>query len=102
MAFDECTPEEGGRDAALAAMERTHRWLLQSKEAQEANPNSAYGFRQALFGIIQGGSQRDLREQSTQFILEADLDGIAIGGEVIGFDMQKTSEIIDWVRPHAA
>jgi queuine tRNA-ribosyltransferase len=100
MVFDECTPETGGREAALAAMERTHRWLLQSKEAHEKNPCSTYGFKQALFGIIQGGSFKDLREQSTQCILDADLDGIAIGGEVIGFDMQKTVEVIDWVRPH--
>lgn len=99
MAFDECTKEQGGREVALAAMERTHRWLLASKEAHQLSPMSAYGKKQALFGIIQGGSFRDLREQSTQFILAADLDGIAIGGEVIGFDMKKTGEIIDWIRP---
>lgn len=99
MAFDECTPEEGGREAALKALARTHRWLLQSKEVFEANPYSAYGFKQALFGIIQGGSFRDLREESTEFVLSLDLDGLAIGGEVIGFDMEKTVEIIDWVRP---
>ncbi len=99
MAFDECTPEQGGREAALAAMERTHRWLYESKEVHDKNPNSAYGFKQALFGIVQGGSFLDLREQSAKFIIEADLDGIAIGGEVIGFDMQKTVEVIDFVRP---
>lgn len=99
MAFDECTPEQGGRDAALAAMKRTHRWLYESKEAHMKDPNSAYGFKQALFGIIQGGSFLDLREQSTSVILDADLDGIAIGGEVIGFDMQKTIEVINFVRP---
>lgn len=99
MAFDQCTPESGGREAALAALDRTHRWLLLSKEEQEKNPHSAYGFKQALFGIIQGGSFRDLRELSAQFILEQHLDGIAIGGEVIGFDMDKTEEIIDWLRP---
>lgn len=99
MAFDQCTPETGGREAALAALDRTHRWLLSSKEEHEKNPCSVYGKKQALFGIIQGGSFRDLREQSTEFILQQELDGIAIGGEVIGFDMQKTAEIIDWVRP---
>ncbi len=99
MAFDECTPEIGGKEAAVAAMDRTHRWLLESKEAHDKQPNSHYGFRQALFGIIQGGSFPDLREQSAKFIVEANLDGIAIGGEVIGFDMQKTAEVIDWVRP---
>jgi queuine tRNA-ribosyltransferase len=99
MAFDQCTEEAGGREAALAALDRTHRWLMQSKEAHEKAPYSAYGLKQALFGIIQGGSFRDLREQSTQFILDQGLDGIAIGGEVIGFNMAKTAEIIDWVRP---
>lgn len=98
MAFDECTPEKGGREAALAAMDRTHRWLLASKEAYTLSA-PRYNYPQALFGIIQGGSFRDLRELSTQFILEAELDGIAIGGEVIGFDIQKTIEVIDWIRP---
>ncbi|TAK75893.1 MAG: tRNA guanosine(34) transglycosylase Tgt [Gammaproteobacteria bacterium] len=99
MAFDQCTPETGGREAALAALDRTHRWLVRSKAEHEKNPCSAYGMRQALFGIIQGGSFQDLREESTQFILQQELDGIGIGGEVIGFDMPKTCEIIDWVRP---
>lgn len=99
MAFDQCTPETGGREAALAALDRTHRWLVLSKEEHAKSPCSAYGFKQALFGIIQGGSFRDLREQSTEFILKQDLDGIGIGGEVIGFDMPKTCEIIDWIRP---
>jgi queuine tRNA-ribosyltransferase len=99
MAFDECTPETGGREAAIAALERTHAWLHLSKIEHEKNPHSIYGYKQALFGIIQGGSFRDLREKSTEFILQQDLDGIGIGGEVIGFDMQKTMEIIDWVRP---
>lgn len=99
MAFDECTPENGGKEAAIAAMQRTHRWLMESKEIHLKNPDSMYGYKQALFGIIQGGSFQDLREESTKFILDADLDGIAIGGEVIGFDMAKTCEVIDWVRP---
>lgn len=99
MAFDQCTPETGGREAALAALDRTHRWLINSIAEHEKNPNSLYGFKQALFGIIQGGSFRDLREESTEFVLQQNLDGIAIGGEVIGFDMAKTAEIIDWVRP---
>lgn len=99
MAFDECTPEAGGREAAVSALDRTHRWLVQSKEAHEKNPYSVYGGKQALFGIIQGGSFRDLREQSTEFVLNQALDGIGIGGEVIGFDMEKSCEIMDWVRP---
>jgi len=99
MAFDECTPENGGRAAALAALDRTHRWLLESKETHERSPNSAYGLKQALFGIIQGGSFKDLRDKSTEFILNINPDGIAFGGETIGYDMPKTCEIVDWIRP---
>jgi len=99
MAFDECTPERGGRTAALAAMERTQRWLLESIEAHNQQSNSEYGFKQALFGIIQGGSFKDLRLQCTEQILKLDMDGIAIGGELIGFDMPKTEEVLDWVCP---
>jgi queuine tRNA-ribosyltransferase len=99
MAFDQCTPEAGGRTAALAALERTHRWLKDSKAVFDEHATTPYGHKQELFGIIQGGSHRDLREQSTEFMLSQDLDGIAIGGEVIGFDMQKTAEVLDWVIP---
>ncbi len=99
MAFDECTAERGGREEASFAMERTHRWLLESQEIHQRSPDSCYGYSQALFGIIQGGNFQDLREKSTQFIVEANVDGIAIGGEIIGFNMEKTCEVIDWVRP---
>lgn len=99
MAFDQCTPDTDDKELVLQAMHRTHRWLLQSKEYHEKNPNSLYGYRQALFGIIQGAYFRELREESARAIVAADLDGIAIGGETVGFDMKKTEEIIDWVRP---
>ena len=99
MAFDQCTPEEGGRAAALSALDKTHRWLQSSIDTHQKNPYSVYGFKQALFGIIQGGSYQDLRLASTEFVLKQNTDGIAIGGEVIGFNMQKTMEIVDWVRP---
>lgn len=99
MAFDQCTPEEGGREAALSAMEKTHRWLLESIDYHHKTPCSVYGYEQALFGIIQGGAFRDLREKSMEFILSLDLDGIAIGGESIGFNMPLTREILSWLVP---
>lgn len=103
MAFDQCTPDSADKEMVINVMERTHRWLIRSIAFHQKNINSAYGYRQALFGIIQGGIFRDLREKSTEFILQfiADnsLDGIAIGGETIGFDMTKTAEILDWIVP---
>ena len=98
MAFDQCTPDNVGESEATAIMERTHRWLLDSKNYHDKNPCSAYGYQQALFGIIQGGAHQSLREKSAEFIVNTDLDGIAIGGESIGFNMPMTKKIIDWVR----
>lgn len=99
MAFDQCTPDTVTEIEAHKIMERTHRWLLHSKKIHDNNPNSFYGSKQALFGIIQGGCYQRLREESAQFVVNADCDGIAIGGESIGFNMSKTAEIIEWVRP---
>lgn len=98
MAFDECTPETDDKSRAIAALTRTNQWLLASKAIHEQQPCSVYGKKQALFGIIQGGSFIDLRIQSAEFIIAAELDGIAIGGEVIGFDMQKTVKILADLR----
>lgn len=99
MAFDQCTPDEGGREAAIVAMQRTHQWLEISKITHDKNPYSAYGHRQALFGIIQGGRFDDLRMQCVEQVVNMDLDGIALGGEVIGSDIQKTVDIIRGVEP---
>lgn len=98
MAFDECTPDSD-YTAAMAAVERTHRWLITSKEIHTKNPLSAYGYHQALFGIIQGGRYRDLRERSTEFILNMDMDGIGIGGCGIENNVPQTSTVLEWVRP---
>lgn len=99
MAFDDCIAESSGRIGIIAAMERTHQWLLQAKELHTKTPESPYGYRQALFGIIQGGYFRDLRETSAQFVRELDLDGFGIGGESIGPCRKQTCDILDWVRP---
>lgn len=98
MAFDQCTRDDIAKDKAAAIMERTHRWLLLSKEYHEQHPLSDYGYQQALFGIVQGGVYRDLREKSAEFVASLDLDGFAIGGESIGFNMAKTKEILSWLE----
>jgi len=98
MAFDQCTPDRCSKDEVGQIMTRTHRWLQQSVKYHREFPNSRYGNPQALFGIIQGGVFEDLRRESADFISSMDTDGIAIGGETIGFNMQTTVEVIRWVR----
>lgn len=98
MAFDECTPDNASRDEVQKIMARTHRWLKQSIAYHQEFPTSTYGLQQALFGIVQGGIYQDLRKECADFVSSMPLDGIAIGGETIGFHMQTTVEIIEWVR----
>lgn len=98
MAFDECTPDDASREYAKEALERTHRWAQQSLDAHKKE-TARHGYPQFLFGIIQGAKHRDLREESAKKICALDFDGIAIGGESIGYNMEATKEILSWIMP---
>ncbi len=99
MAFDECTPDAATPEYTREALDRTHRWARQCKDAWERyERKSAQGHYQALFGIIQGAMHKDLRREAAQTISAIGFDGIAFGGETIGYNMAGTVEVIDWVR----
>jgi queuine tRNA-ribosyltransferase len=98
MALDQCTPDEASHDFAQKALDRTHQWLRRSQMQHVQRPLSVYGLRQALFGIVQGGAFRDLRLQSAEYVVNQELDGVAIGGESIGYNMERTMEILSWVQ----
>lgn len=100
MAFDQCTADSCTKDEVRQVMTRTHRWLKQSIAYHDKYPHSRFGAAQALFGIVQGGIYKDLRQESAEFVSAMNTDGIAIGGETIGFDMPTTVEIIRWVREY--
>jgi queuine tRNA-ribosyltransferase len=73
VAFDHPVFPSSPRGVVLDATERTHRWAERSLRAH-ARPD------QALFGVIQGGLEPDLRAESTRFIKGLPFDGINIGG----------------------
>ena len=98
MAFDECTPDDAEEKYAIEAMERTHRWAKRCIDEHKKNTNY-HGYKQQLFGIIQGGNHEKLRKQSAEAICAMDFDGIAIGGESIGYNMEATKNILDWINP---
>jgi queuine tRNA-ribosyltransferase len=75
------------------AMNKTHEWAKRCKAAHK-NP------KQLLFGITQGGTFKDLREESAKFLNNLNFDGYSIGGLCIGEGIQKTMETIDWSTPH--
>jgi len=96
MAFDECTPKDADRAALRQATERTHRWARRCK-ARWLEHQVTGSRPQALFGIVQGGGDRDLRRRSAEEIGSLDLPGIAIGGESIGYSKEQTTQILDWI-----
>ena len=76
-------------------MERTHRWAERSVKAQ-TRPD------QALFGIVQGGVQADLRAASAKFIASLDTPGIAIGGLSVGETKEEMHDMLDVMTPLSA
>jgi queuine tRNA-ribosyltransferase len=91
MAFDECS-DPNDKAYSKLAMERTHRWAERSVKAQTRRD-------QALFGIVQGGVQADLRADSAKFIASLDTPGIAIGGLSVGETKDEMHNTLDVVTP---
>lgn len=104
MPLDIATPHAATHAEAKKAMEITHRWLLRCAKTWKdlslkfPSPDIRRGVGVRLFGIIQGGYHKDLRRESAKFIADLDLPGIALGGETIGYYMDETLEVLDWVR----
>jgi queuine tRNA-ribosyltransferase len=83
MAFDECPPYPSEYEYARKSMELTHRWLARCvKHMDDTEPK--YGYGQSLFPIVQGGTYKDLRQASAEFIASMECDGNAIGGLSVG------------------
>ena len=101
MAFDECAPDNDDRNYIKKSMQRTHRWAERSLlKHQELSKQERESGRKSplIFGIIQGGIFSDLRKESTKFISNLMFDGIALGGETIGYNMPRTLEIIEELK----
>ena len=78
--LDECLAYPASRSDAERSLELTLRWAARSKAAHAA----ADARNQALFGIVQGGADADLRSQATRATVELGFDGYAIGGMAVG------------------
>ena len=99
MAFDECTPDQSSLSYAREAMERTHRWAKSCHTYwNEQERMSSYGKYQALFGIVQGAMHKELRVESAETIGGMGFDAVAVGGETIGFNMEGTERVMEWIE----
>src|SRR5712671_5955753 len=97
MAFDECAPGEATLEEARQSMELTLRWAKRSRDSL-AQVDSL-GYRQALFGIVQGASHLDLRRESLERTVEIGFDGYAIGGLSVGEEKPVMLEVIEEIAP---
>jgi len=93
MAFDECPPYPAEKEYVRKSLEMTTRWAKRCKDAHK-NPDT-----QGLFGIVQGGMFRDLREQSAKELIELDFPGYAIGGLSVGEPKDLMIEVLEYTAP---
>ncbi len=90
MAFDECVEYPATYEYTKNSMERTTRWAIRCKNAHKNTEN------QALFGIVQGGMYKDLREKSANDLVKLDLPGYAVGGLSVGEPKELMCDILDF------
>ena len=124
FAFDECTSPTENYKYQEEALERTHRWAIRSldrhkqleesknsqspssKKSSDARERGQTFFQkgsapapQALFGIVQGGREEDLRKRSAEFFAKMDFDGYGIGGSFAKEDMQTAVKWVNEILP---
>ena len=92
MAFDECTPYPASHAQAKQSMELSMRWAGRSKTAHGDS-------EAALFGIVQGGTYADLRQESLDALTAIGFDGYAIGGLAVGEPEQERLEVVETSCP---
>lgn len=93
MAFDECCPYPSTYEYTKKSMERTTRWAIRCKEAHKTTD------KQGLFGIVQGGFFKDLRQKSAQDLTQLDFPGYAIGGISVGEPKEEFLDILNFTAP---
>lgn len=106
FAFDECTSPVDSLRYQQEALERTHRWakrsLLQMEKFRKENPSANY---QAIFGVVQGGREEELRKESAKVLSEMKtdegsmFDGFGIGGSFAKEDMETAVKWVNSVLP---
>jgi queuine tRNA-ribosyltransferase len=108
MVLDECAPYPASKKYIKKSLELTTRWAERCKEyfikSQIQNSkfqiNSKFKIQSSLlFGIIQGGIYKNLREESARQLLELNFDGYAIGGVSVGEPSEKMLQAVDWTAP---
>ena len=89
MVFDECTPFPASEQEAKKSMELSMRWAERCRSAHGNN-------EAALFGIVQGGMFKELRDESLQRLMDIGFDGYALGGLSVGEPKDQMRNIVEY------
>ena len=92
MCFDECTPFPATHDQASDSMRLSMKWAERCKYAFTGSQNK-------LFGIVQGSTYSDLRDESVRSLINLDFDGYAVGGLAVGEPQDEMFKVLDYTCP---
>lgn len=91
--LDELLPNSADQKTLERSLHRTHRWEKRSLDTHLEHPNN-----QAMYAVIHGGTNPDLRAMSCNTLTQLPFDGFAIGGS-LGKDHQEMFDLLDFVVP---
>ncbi len=94
VSFDELLPYHTDKNKLLRSLDRTHRWEKRSLDEHKKNINN-----QALYAVIHGGTDKDLRKKSCDYLSKLSFDGYSIGGSV-GKDRYEMFDMLKFLMPH--
>ncbi|MBM4277635.1 MAG: tRNA guanosine(34) transglycosylase Tgt [Deltaproteobacteria bacterium] len=92
MVLDECVPYPSSHEYVMASTKLTTFWAERCLKARRSDDP-------ALFGIVQGGMYRDLREESARDLTRLDFQGYAIGGLSVGEPKSIMQDVLEWTAP---
>lgn len=92
MCLDECPPHDVSPEKMQDAVDRTTKWAARCRDAQKRSD-------QALFGIVQGGTDQGMRECSATGLLPLEFPGYAIGGLSVGEKPEDMYSTLDFTTP---
>lgn len=94
VSFDELPPYHIAPEKLLRSLDRTHRWEERSLIAHQRNPQ-----QQALYAVVHGGIDQNLRKKSCDFLGNLPFDGYAIGGS-LGKNRAEMFQLLEFLMPH--
>ena len=91
--LDELPPYHVTRDRLEKSVQLSHRWMARSLREHLSNVND-----QAMYAVVHGGVDRELRTRSVEYLSSLPFDGMAVGGS-LGKDRQEMLDMLSWLMP---